>query len=74
MSAAGALLALYVFMADALRVAGGGETALRDLLPESFNWPLFLVALALMAAPVADVLRQTRATSGQLEQDSATCS
>jgi hypothetical protein len=48
----GVALALYVFMADAIRVADGGVEALRNLLPTYFNWPLFLVALALMAAPV----------------------
>ena len=45
-------LALYVFMADAIRVSGGGVDALRNLLPTHFNWPLFCVALAFMAAPV----------------------
>ena len=45
-------LALYVFMADAIRVSGGGVDALRNLLPTQFNWPLFCIALALMAAPV----------------------
>ena len=44
-------LALYVFMTDAIAVADGGVDALRNLLPTYFNWPLFLVALALMAAP-----------------------
>lgn len=48
----GVALALYVFMADALRVSGGGVDALRNLLPTGFNWPLFLVALTLIAAPV----------------------
>ncbi len=48
----GAALALYLFMADALRVADGGVPALRNLLPTHFNWPLFCVALAMMAAPV----------------------
>ena len=48
----GIVLALYVFMADALRVAGQGEEALRNLLPVQFNWPLFGVALGLMAAPL----------------------
>ena len=48
----GVALALYVFMADALRVAHGGVPALRNLLPTQFNWPLFCVALALMSAPV----------------------
>ena len=47
----GMTLALYVFMADALRVSGGGVDALRRLLPVTFNWPLFTVALALMSAP-----------------------
>jgi len=48
----GVALALYVFMTDAIRVSGGGVEALRNLLPTYFNWPLFLVALALMAASV----------------------
>jgi hypothetical protein len=48
----GVALALYVFLADAIRVADGGVEALRNLLPTYFNWPLFLVALALLAAPV----------------------
>jgi len=54
----GAALALYTFMADALRVAPGGVEAIRDVLPIWFNWPLFGVALALMVAPVFDVSRQ----------------
>lgn len=52
----GAALALYVFMADALRVRHQGLDALRNLLPEAFNWPLFLVALALLSAPVVQEL------------------
>lgn len=55
---AGALLALYVFMADSLEALGQGDEALRTVLPTSFNWPLFAVALALMAAPVLDMSRQ----------------
>ncbi len=51
----GVALALYVFMADALRAAGGGSEAVRQTLPQAFNWPLFAVALALLAAPIADV-------------------
>ena len=50
-------LALYVFMADALRVADGGVPALRNLLPTHFNWPLFCVALVLMSAPVIQLGR-----------------
>jgi hypothetical protein len=48
----GIMMALYVFMADSIRVADGGVDALRELLPTRFNWPLFTVALLLMAAPV----------------------
>jgi hypothetical protein len=49
---AGCALALYVFMEDAIRIASRGEDALRMLLPARFDWPLFLVALMLMTAPV----------------------
>jgi hypothetical protein len=55
---AGIVLALYVFMADAIGVAAEGEIALRQMLPMRFNWPLFGVALLLLAAPVLDVARQ----------------
>lgn len=54
---AGAALALYVFMADSLRAAPHGVEAVRTVLPVTFNWPLFLMALALMAAPVAPMVR-----------------
>jgi hypothetical protein len=54
----GMALALYVFMADAIRVSGGGVEALRNLLPTYFNWPLFGVALVLMAAPVLKLARE----------------
>jgi hypothetical protein len=57
LNALGMALALYVFMADALRVADGGVPALRNLLPTHFNWPLFGVALALMSAPVIQLGR-----------------
>ncbi|HKI68889.1 MAG TPA: hypothetical protein VKA67_04825, partial [Verrucomicrobiae bacterium] len=49
---AGIGLALYVFMAGAIRAAGQGVGAVRNLLPEQFNWLWFLMALVLMAAPV----------------------
>jgi hypothetical protein len=51
-------LALYVFMADTLRVADGGVDAVRNVLPAKFNWPLFCAALGLMAAPVIQLGRQ----------------
>jgi hypothetical protein len=51
----GVALALYVFMADALRAVPEGMAATRTVLPTAFNWSVFVVALALMAAPVADM-------------------
>jgi hypothetical protein len=51
---AGAVLALYTFMADAIRAAPEGMQAIRLVLPAAFNWPLFLAALGLMAAPLVD--------------------
>jgi hypothetical protein len=57
-AALGVVLALYVFMADAIQVvlSGGSTAQLQELLPQWFNWPLFLVALALIAWPVAEVV------------------
>jgi hypothetical protein len=75
LSGLGGALALYVFMADALRTAGGGETALRNMLPDWFNWPLFLVALALMAAPVValagGIWRRQPHVDGEIQADEA---
>jgi hypothetical protein len=48
----GAALALVVFMADALQAVPGGAEQIRSVLPARFNWPLFSVALLLMAAPI----------------------
>lgn len=56
----GVALALYVFMVDSIRVAHGGVEAIRNVLPQSFNWPLFCVALLLMAAPIAELLWRLR--------------
>jgi hypothetical protein len=58
LSIAGALLALYVLMADALHAPDWSEEALGRMLPVAFRWPLFAVALALMSAPIIDMLRQ----------------
>ena len=51
LGAAGAALALWLFMADEIAAARQGEIAIRNVLPASFNWPLFCAALLLMAAP-----------------------
>ena len=48
----GVALALYVFMADTLIAAHRGSAAVRTVLPERFNWQLFIVALSLMSAPL----------------------
>jgi len=51
--AAGALLALYVFMADAIAALPQGVDAVRRVLPERFPWPLFAISWIAMAVPVA---------------------
>jgi hypothetical protein len=47
----GGLLALYVFMSDAIHALLAGQTDWDTLRPTPFKWPLFLVALTLMAVP-----------------------
>ena len=51
----GIVVALYVFMTDALRVADQGTDALRQVLPATFNWPLFIAALIFMSVPILRV-------------------
>jgi hypothetical protein len=46
---AGGLLALYVFMSDSLHALLGGQSNWHTLRPGPFKWPLFLLALGLMA-------------------------
>jgi hypothetical protein len=55
---AGATLALLVFMSDALRSYDVGIAAIRETLPTWFNWPVFSIALAMMAAPLIEMIRQ----------------
>lgn len=57
-SLAGALLALYVFMTDAIHAPEWSEAALTNILPVAFNWPLFLLGLGHMCAPVANMCWQ----------------
>jgi hypothetical protein len=59
----GAGLALYVFMADSIRVADQGVDVLRNLLPARFNWPLFCMALLLMAIPVIQLGLRLRSSN-----------
>ena len=55
---AGVMLALYVFMADAVAALPGGAVAVRTVLPTYFNAGLFVPAWLMMAAPVADMAWQ----------------
>jgi hypothetical protein len=51
----GIALALCLFMADSLRSVHQGLDVTRQVLPRTFNWSMFCVALTLMAAPVAQL-------------------
>jgi hypothetical protein len=57
---AGILLALWVFMADAIRALPGGSDAVRQVLPVDFNWPVFGAALVLMATPLTHAAWRSR--------------
>jgi hypothetical protein len=54
-SALGTALALYVFMADSFHAVSQGVVVPGTVLPTAFNWPLFALAVTLMAAPVAQL-------------------
>ncbi len=58
----GIVLALGAFMFDAGRALPGGREAVLQVLPTTFNWPLFWVALLLMASPA---LRQVAFLRGK---------
>jgi hypothetical protein len=64
MAAGGAALALYCFMSNALATAAQGTQAVRQSLPVEFPWQPFLVALALLCAPVAQMVRDLVARRG----------
>jgi hypothetical protein len=51
LAGAGILLALACFMNDAWRALPGGRNAVLQALPATFHWPLFSVALLLIATP-----------------------
>ena len=50
-ASAGIALALGIFMIDAWRALPDGREAVLRVLPTTFNWPLFSLALLLMALP-----------------------
>ncbi len=53
----GIVLALGVFMIDTSRALLDGRDAVLQVLPTTFNWPLFWVALLLMASPAVQASR-----------------
>jgi len=56
---AGALLALYLFMADAVRALPDGVAAVGQVRPTRFNWPLFAIALLAMSLPLVRAVRHS---------------
>jgi hypothetical protein len=62
---AGGVLGLWAFMADAMAAVPQGGTAIRNVLPRSFNWPLFCGALLLMAVPVMQSIWHFRLQHGR---------
>lgn len=52
----GVLLALSIFMYDALRALPGGIAAIGAARPTAFNWPLFIIALAAISLPLLSAL------------------
>jgi hypothetical protein len=71
LAAVGIALALYVFMADAIRAVSSGVEATRTVLPNTFNWAAFGAALVLMAAPIAQAgLDVIRSRSGRASAQS----
>ncbi len=69
----GVCLSLYVFMQDAIQNLSGGREAIANTLPAYFNWPLFCLALLLLAAPIFDLIRKywkikTPFASGGIEE------
>src|SRR3954468_3715739 len=58
----GIALALAVFMIDGWRALPDGRDAVLRVLPTTFNWPLFWVALLLMALPALHEMAALRTT------------
>ena len=56
----GIVLALGIFMIDAWRALPNGRDAVLQVLPDDFNWPLFWVALLLMASPLLHQVAQNK--------------
>lgn len=65
----GIAMGLYVFMADSLRAVHQGLDVTRMPLPTDFDWSLFSVAFALMAAPVAHLVWRLRPRRHDLQAE-----
>jgi hypothetical protein len=63
----GVALALFVFMSDAIYALDGGIEAIRNTLPNQFNWLLFILALALIAAPIGDIFNKVWRSGRKME-------
>lgn len=59
----GVVLALILFMLPALQALANGTSSVRQALPNEFYWLPFVVALALMTAPIVDMGCRLIATS-----------
>jgi hypothetical protein len=64
----GIVLALAVFMIDAWRALPEGRDAVLRVLPATFNWPLFLLAVLLMASPALHQLAVLPAKKSLLQK------
>lgn len=60
LGATGATVALAIFMVDAWRALPRGREAVLQVLPTAFNWPLFSIALLLIALPAGHLLASRR--------------
>jgi len=58
MALIGAMVALYVFMANAIGAASGGMESIRTMLPTEFHWRMFGLAFMLMTMPIVDMTWQ----------------
>ncbi|HEU4689420.1 MAG TPA: hypothetical protein VFS23_13700, partial [Vicinamibacterales bacterium] len=58
-----------VFMTDAWRALPDGRDAVLQVLPDDFNWPLFWVALLLMATPVLHHVAFWPTKNGAMQRD-----
>jgi len=52
----GVLLMLYSFMADAIHIMPASTSALNDLRPSQFNWPIYLIGLGLAFVSVLQIV------------------